>query len=92
MAKRYLVIFTKLIFFYCIFYVVMKILAIFQGAWLFANLIMAVPVLLLGILGGYFVKFKKYNWVYVIIAAVLISIIRYYEQGWLLGMHYYFTD
>ncbi|MCL6217570.1 hypothetical protein [Zunongwangia pacifica] len=69
----------------------MKILAVFQGAWLYANLIMAFPVLILGLLGAYFAKSKKYNWLYVIISALLISIIRYYEQGWLFGLHNYFS-
>ena len=91
MAQRYLIIFTKLIFIYSLFYVIMKILAVFQGAWLYANLIMAFPVLILGLLGAYFVKMKRYNWLYVIIAALIISAIRYYEQGWLLGLHNYFS-
>ena len=91
MAQRYLIIFTKLIFIYSLFYVIMKILAVFQGAWLYANLIMAFPVLILGLLGAYFVKMKRYNWLYVIVAAILISLIRYYEQGWLLGLHNYFS-
>ena len=91
MAQRYLIIFTKLIFIYSLFYVIMKILAVFQGAWLYANLIMAFPVLILGLLGAYFVKMKRYNWLYVIVAAILISLIRYYEQVWLLGLHNYFS-
>ncbi|WP_417885639.1 hypothetical protein [Zunongwangia sp.] len=92
MARRYLVILTKLIFIYCLFYVVMKITAVFQGAWFYANLVMALPILLLGLLGVYFVKFEKYNWFYVIIAALIISAIRYFEQGWLLELHNYFIS
>ncbi|MDN3593420.1 hypothetical protein [Zunongwangia endophytica] len=68
----------------------MKVFAVFQGAWLYANLIMAFPLLLLGLLGAYFAKKEKYNWFYVILAAILISAIRYFEQGWLLGLHNYF--
>lgn len=87
MAKRYLLIFTKLIFFYCIFFIVMKILAVFQGAWLYANLIMILPILLVGLWGFFIVKTKKYNWLYVIIACLAISIIRYFEPSWLIVLH-----
>ncbi|MCP9201045.1 hypothetical protein MKO06_14095 [Gramella sp. GC03-9] len=89
-SQRYLVIISKIIFFYSIFYVVMKVAAIFQGAWAIPNLILAVPYLIFAIVGGILLKRNSYHWAYVIAGAILISIVRYYEQEWMLQLHNYF--
>lgn len=89
-SKRYLVLISKIIFFYCIFYVIMKILAIFQGAWVVPNLILAIPYLIFAVAGGFMVKRNSYHWAYVIAGAILISLVRYYEQEWMVYLHNYF--
>ncbi|QYA25830.1 hypothetical protein G3I01_10020 [Gramella sp. MT6] len=89
-SQRYLVLISKIIFFYSIFYVIMKILAMFQGAWVMPNLILSLPYLVFAVVGGFMVKRNSYHWAYVIAGAILISIVRYYEQEWMLQLHNYF--
>ncbi len=69
----------KIIFFYSVFYVVMKIIAIFKGSWVMPNLILCVPFLLFAGLGFKMTKTKNYSWLYVIAGALVISFVRYYE-------------
>ncbi|WP_298524601.1 hypothetical protein [uncultured Christiangramia sp.] len=85
-ADRYLVLISKIIFFYSIFFVVMKVISMFQGAWLIPNLILSLPYLVFGLVGGYMVKYNKYHWAYVIAGVILISIVRYYEVEWMLQL------
>lgn len=89
-SQRYLVLISKIIFFYSIFYVVMKILAVAQGAWLLPNLILSLPYLGFAIVGGFMVKKNTFHWAYVIAGAILISVVRYYEQEWMVELHNYF--
>ncbi|SDS18699.1 hypothetical protein [Christiangramia echinicola] len=89
-SQRYLVLISKIIFFYSIFYVIMKILAILQGAWMIPNLILSIPYLVFAIVGGIMVKRNSYHWAYVIAGAILISVVRYYEKEWMIQLHEYF--
>ncbi|HET8855791.1 MAG TPA: hypothetical protein VFM60_07695 [Salinimicrobium sp.] len=92
MAKKYLEILTKIIFFYSLFYMLMKIIAIIsQGSWLLPNLILAIPFLIFAVTGGIILKRKSFNWFYVILGAVVISLIRYYESRWVVWLHQYFS-
>ena len=90
-ADRYLVLISKIIFFYSIFFVVMKVISMFQGAWLIPNLILSLPYLVFGLVGGYMVKYNKYHWAYVIAGVILISIVRYYEVEWMLQLQERFS-
>ncbi|MDX1543387.1 MAG: hypothetical protein R3214_05505 [Christiangramia sp.] len=90
-SQRYLVLISKIIFFYSIFYVVMKVLAIFQGAWLIPNLILGIPYVIFAVVGGIMVKRDSYHWAYVIAGAIVISVIRYYEQDWMVQLHNHFN-
>ncbi|GAA4319811.1 hypothetical protein GCM10023115_46490 [Pontixanthobacter gangjinensis] len=90
-SQRYLVLISKIIFFYSIFYVVMKVIAMFQGAWVIPNLILSLPYLVFAVVGGFMVKRNSYHWAYVIAGAILISIVRYYEKEWMLQLHEYFS-
>ena len=90
-SQRYLVLISKIIFFYSIFYVVMKVIAMFQGAWVVPNLILSLPYLAFAVVGGFMVKKDSYHWAYVIAGAILISIVRYYEQEWMVQLHGYFS-
>lgn len=89
-SQRYLVLISKIIFFYSIFYVVMKIIAMFQGSWVIPNLILSLPYLVFAVVGGFMVKRNSYHWAYVIAGVILISIVRYYEREWMLQLHNYF--
>lgn len=79
MSHRNLVILTKIILIYSIFYVGMKIFVIFGGAWLFPNLFLTVPFLILGIIAGIQVKRESYSWWFVGIGAAVIIFTRIYE-------------
>ncbi|SDR66793.1 hypothetical protein [Gramella sp. MAR_2010_147] len=90
-SQRYLVLISKIIFFYSVFYVIMKIIAVFTGAWAIPNLILSIPYLGFAIVGALMVKRNSYHWAYVIPGAILISIVRYYEKEWMLQLHEYFS-
>ncbi|MFD2834415.1 hypothetical protein [Gramella sp. AN32] len=90
-SEKYLILISKIIFFYCTFYVIMKILAIFQGAWVAPSLVLAIPYLAFAIAGAYMVKTDNYSWIYVIAGVILISVVRYYEKIWMLQLHNYFN-
>lgn len=80
--NKYLVSLTKIVSVYCFFYVLLKSIAIFKGAWILPQIIFAVPFMIMGILTAYTVLYKKYSWVVTIITVVLIIAVRYYEFEW----------
>lgn len=90
-SQRYLVLISKIIFFYSIFYVIMKVIAVFGDAWVLPNLILSLPYLVFAVVGGFMVKKDNYHWAYVIAGVILISIVRYYEQEWMVQLHEYFS-
>lgn len=79
MSYRNLVILTKIILFYSIFYIVMKAIVLFGGAWLVPNLLLMVPYLILGTIAGIQVKRENYSWWFVAIGAAIIILTRIYE-------------
>ena len=79
--------FSKIIVIYALFYIAMKIIAVFQGAWLLVNLTLCVPFVLLTIWGGILLKRNATNWAYVIISVVTASAIRYYEANLMIWLH-----
>lgn len=70
---------TRIVAYYCLFYGLVKISAIFRGAWLVPNLIIAVLLLMLGGVAFYQIKQKTFNGIFVILAIILISTLRFYE-------------
>lgn len=79
MSHRNLVILTKIILIYSIFYVVMKMVVIFGGAWLVPNLLLMLPFFIVGTIAGVQVKREKYSWWFVGIGAAVIILTRVYE-------------
>lgn len=70
----------------------MKIIAIlFQNLWAIPNLILTLPYILFAVIGGLLIKKKRYSWIYVIIGALVISLIRYYEAEWVVRLHETFS-
>lgn len=94
MPKRNLkVLLSKIILFYSVFFVVMKLIAvIFQDAWPIPNLVLAIPFLVFALIGANMMKQDKYSWVYVIAGVIVISVIRYYEMEWIVEMQQYFSS
>tara|TARA_R100001369_G_scaffold36196_2_gene61571 strand:- start:20039 stop:20323 length:285 start_codon:yes stop_codon:yes gene_type:complete len=83
---------SKIIVFYSVFYVVMKLIAIvFDGAWALPNLILAIPFLIFAIIGALLMKNEAFSWIYVIAGVLVISAIRYYEADWVVILHEYFN-
>lgn len=83
---------SKIILFYSVFYVVMKLIAIlFQGAWPIPNLILALPYVIFAIIGWRMLKTNTYSWIYVIAGIIIISLIRYYEMDWQVDLQQYFS-
>lgn len=91
MSKRNLILISKIIFFYSIFYVIMKLIAVMRGAWWEANLILSLPYLVFALIGAYMLKSGKYYWAYVIAGIIVISIVRYFEKEWMMALHQYFS-
>ena len=83
---------SKIILFYSVFFVVMKIIAIlFENAWPIPNLILTIPFLIFAIIGGLMLKRDSYSWIYVIAGILVISVLRYYEAAWMVSLHEYFN-
>lgn len=70
---------TKITAIYAGFYFVLKLSAIFQGAWVLPNLILTLPLLILGLIAWYLLRNDNTNWPFVIISILVISSLRYYE-------------
>lgn len=70
---------SRIIFFYSVFYIVIKIVAVGKGEALLPQLILVLPFLLLAGLGYWHEKNKQYKWWYVIVGIIVISAIRFYE-------------
>lgn len=87
MSLRNLVIITKIILFYSIFFVGMKLFIILQGAWLIPNIILSLPFLVLAMISGYIVKVESYSWLFVFVGTAIIILMRIYETEWVVWMH-----
>ncbi|HET8838346.1 MAG TPA: hypothetical protein VFM82_05050 [Flavobacteriaceae bacterium] len=86
------VLLSRILVIYSVFYVIMKIIAIFSGAWVVANLLLCIPLIGLGIWGGILLKRNSTNWLYVIVAVILISAIRYFEADLIPWLHIQITE
>ncbi len=83
---------SKIIVFYSVFYVVMKLIAIiFDGAWALPNLILALPFFIIAIVGGLLMKKEQFSWIFVVVGVIVISAIRYYEAKWVIQLHEYLS-
>ena len=83
---------SKIILFYSVFYVIMKLIAvIFQNAWPIPNLILAIPYVIFAAIGWVMVKKNIFSWIYVIAGILVISVIRYFETEWMVGIQQYFN-
>ena len=77
----------KIVLFYTVFYVVMKGIVILQGAWLWVNLLLSLPFILLAGLGWYLNGKQNYSWVFIVLGILVISLVRYFESDWSMALH-----
>lgn len=77
--ERTKAIICKIIFFYSLFFVIMKVIAIFKGAVMLPNLLLSIPFLVFAAVGFHIDRNKRYSWLYVILGVLVISATRYYE-------------
>lgn len=81
MSHRNLVILTKIILFYSIFYVFMKLgVVLFGDAWPVPNLLLSLPYVILALVSWWQVKQEKFSWLFVVIGAAVIILTRVYER------------
>jgi len=74
--------FTKIIVIYSGFYIVLKLIAVIFGkAWPGPNLLLCLPLAIMGIVGFIGLKKKNTNWWFVLLSAVLIGALRYWETA-----------
>jgi hypothetical protein len=82
------VVFNKIILIYAIFYIALKAYAIlFMSQWILENLIISLPILLIGILAFYFQKTKNQNWTFILLSIGTAILIRLNETEWVLQIH-----
>ena len=87
MSYRNLVILTKIILFYSIFYVFMKLaVVLFGDAWPVPNLLLGLPYVILALVSWWQVKQEKFSWLFVFIGAAIIILTRIYEREFAVWM------
>ncbi len=79
MSSRHLDILTKIIFFYSLFFIVVKLIAMFRMDLTVPFLVLMVPFLILAGLSGKYIRQGSYSMVFVILGAVTILLIRIFE-------------
>ena len=73
----------KITMIYAGFYVLMKIYSILvDHLWVLPNLIISLPIAIIGLLAWWQLKQEKTNWWFVILSIIVISAVRYYETDW----------
>ncbi|WP_340065408.1 hypothetical protein [Ascidiimonas aurantiaca] len=80
MSYRNLVIITKIIFYYCLFYIGVKVYGVFSGMWFLPNIVVILLLAVTGGLAAFFMIKKKYNWPYAIAGILIIVLLRIYES------------
>lgn len=78
-TDKNLSIIAKIILFYSIFFVGIKLFIIFQGAWLIPNLVLCIPFIVFAVVSGIMVKNAQYSWLFNVFAIIVIIAVRIYE-------------
>ena len=92
MPPKTLEITSKIILIYSFFYIGLKILVIFQGAWLEANLILALPFVLLALWGVIILRSGKFSWIYALVGILVVGLSRYFEKDWAMTIQSFFNS
>lgn len=76
----------RIVFFYSIFYVVIRVFSGFQHDRIIPYLILSIPFLGLAGFGLRFEKQKYYPWIYGITGIIIMSLIRFYEEDLIIAI------
>lgn len=91
MPPKTLEITTKIILIYSLFYTGLKLIAVFRGAWLEANLILASPFVFLAVWGGIILRKKRFSWFYAVAGILIVALTRFYEKDWAVELNSFFS-
>ena len=81
MSERNLIIVTKVIAYYCAFYMGVKLYAVFSGIPdSGSHLVLAGILFLFAFAGFYLLKKSRQNWPFAIFGVIAVSALRYFEQ------------
>lgn len=81
MSERNLTIVTKIIAYYCAFYMGVKLYVLFSGATNpIPQLVLAAVLFLIAFTGFYLLKKERQNWGFAIFGVLVVSALRYFEQ------------
>ena len=84
------VVFNKIILIYSIFYVALKAYAIvFLDQWFLENLVISLPIIIIGLLAFYFQVKKLQSWPFILSALAIAILLRLNESKWVLQLHDY---
>mgnify|MGYP005854904239 CR=1 FL=1 len=73
----------KITVIYAAFFVLMKVYSIlFKDFWVLPNLIISLPIVIIGLLAWWQLKQEKTNWWFIVLSIVVVSVVRYYETEW----------
>lgn len=91
MSERNLILVTKIIAYYCAFYMGVKLYAVFSGTpYPKPQALLATALFLIAFIGFYLLKKGLQNWIFAIFGIVAVSALRYFEQDLLLWMSTWF--
>ncbi|SFU33052.1 hypothetical protein SAMN05216480_101784 [Pustulibacterium marinum] len=77
----------RIVVIYCLVFPLIKLIAIFKGSWVYANLIIMIAMLIVGGIGALLLKKNRYTWVYTIFGIIFISALRCYELDLMAYLH-----
>ena len=77
----------KITIIYAAFYVFMKLYAITQGQWLMPNLMVSLPIVIIGLVAWFQLKKQNTSWWFVGLSIVVVSAVRYYEHDWVMWLN-----
>ncbi|MBS3739026.1 hypothetical protein [Mesohalobacter halotolerans] len=78
----------KITVIYAAFYVLMKVYSIVvESLWVLPNLIISLPVVIVGIVAWWHLKKNKTFWWFIIISIIVVSAVRYFEADWVVWLN-----
>ena len=78
----------KITIIYAGFYLLMKLYSIIvENFWVLPNLIIALPIVLIGLWAWWQLKQEKTSWWFIGFSIIIVSLVRYYESDWVVWLN-----